>query len=521
MGCPVPTRYSGQGSSFAFTAIRRKMGERLRGPVRTRLLELIVFGPLWGLIAREIVVHALRSRLNLLEAHFQARFYVRQYAQGVRRIRVERAPLLHYVLVGWREGRSPSPDFDPIFYRQSQPHSDCGGDPLFHYVTIGQHARAQRHECDQVGDHHGCGDAEEAVLTINHARGGGSARFLQLFEEQLRLEGRNVLRLRAVNNAPTLGVIHDRSGPGTAAEAHVFDLATERADLGIFAQQRRVRRLLLNHWVDRPVEMMDWVRDLADRLTCSYDVVLHDYYSVCPRINLVDGEGLFCGLPPASVCGNCVRRDGAEVPVGPESWRNAVRHFLAGADRLIVPSHDCADRLRPFLPRDAMVWEPESDEMLPPERGTRILDNEPLRVAILGALNVPKGLFVVRELAERARRTQAPLRFMVIGPASDPEALRKVGVSVSGPYASSEMDRLLASSDPHLVFLPAVWPETWSFVLTTALRHALPVAAFARGAPAERLRRLGRGILLPTEWIGRPDEVLQAFLSLRQRWIQR
>jgi hypothetical protein len=177
--------------------------------------------------------------------------------------------------------------------------------------------------------------------------------------------------------------------------------------------------------------------------------------------------------------------------------------------------------LRSFLPKEATVWEPEGDDALPPEREPRVLDNEPLRVAILGAVNVPKGLFVIRDLADRARRGDAPLQLTLIGPASDPEALLKVGVDVFGPYASSDIDHLVASSNPHLIFLPAIWPETWSFVLTTALRHGLPVVAFARGAPAERLRRLGRGILLPTELIGRPDDLLQVFLSMRQRWIHR
>jgi glycosyltransferase involved in cell wall biosynthesis len=47
------------------------------------------------------------------------------------------------------------------------------------------------------------------------------------------------------------------------------------------------------------------------------------------------------------------------------------------------------------------------------------------------------------------------------------------------------------------VLLPAIWPETYSYALTLALRTGLPVAAFDLGAPAERLRAYPNGHLLP------------------------
>ena len=50
---------------------------------------------------------------------------------------------------------------------------------------------------------------------------------------------------------------------------------------------------------------------------------------------------------------------------------------------------------------------------------------------------------------------------------------------------------------PSLALLPSVWPETWYFGLTELWRAGLSVAAFDFGAPAERIRRTGRGFLLP------------------------
>ena len=54
---------------------------------------------------------------------------------------------------------------------------------------------------------------------------------------------------------------------------------------------------------------------------------------------------------------------------------------------------------------------------------------EVLRIAVLGALNVSKGLNVVVSVARAAREAGAPIAFSVLGPASDPEPLQRHGVS--------------------------------------------------------------------------------------------
>ena len=48
-----------------------------------------------------------------------------------------------------------------------------------------------------------------------------------------------------------------------------------------------------------------------------------------------------------------------------------------------------------------------------------------------------------------------------------------------------------------LGFVPSICPETWCLSLGEIWRAGLRAAAFDIGAPAERIRRTGRGILLP------------------------
>jgi glycosyltransferase involved in cell wall biosynthesis len=483
--------------------------EAVSAGLGTLFVEGMVLGRVFGGVLRPAMLHLLAPRLAMLERGFDLDFYLRQFDDQAQRRRVARAPLLHYALLGWRTRRAPAPGFDPAFYRRRNPDRPPGVDPLFHHLEKPASQMSPRNEVEARTDRPPWREGAEAVLVFHHGRGGGSSHFLDLFERDIENTGRNVLRARMILKAPTLAVIGDRT----------FDLASRRDLLIQFARERRVTRLVVNHVIDRPMEMMEWVRDLGGRLGVPYDVVLHDYFMLCPRIDLITGEGAFCDVAPPETCVRCVVTHGAEVrEFDPLAWRRDHLAFLQGADRIVAPSDDVAARMRRYLPRPIAVWEPESDAGYPPEHTPRVCEAEPLRIVTLGALNVGKGLRVVQALADAAGRAGAPLQVSVLGPASEPLPR---SVAVRGTFLSEDLGRLLQEAAPHAVFLPAIWPETWSFVLTAALKQGLPVIAFDIGAPAARLRRLGRGLVLPTALAADTDRLLATLLELRDRWIVR
>ena len=491
----------------------------MRDDLGAYLLELAILGPFWGAAARYFLAPRFAQRMTALTPFFDAPFYMRQFP-GRRGRRVQRAPLFHYVAIGYKQNRPPRPDFDPIFYRQTNPDLQAD-DVLWHYAQVGLRRNAPRNEVARLAPSRPWQEGRPAVLTIHHGRGGGSSRFLDLLEQDLWRQGFNVLRLRAVKGSPSLAVVEDAALLDTLSRTEVFDLAGERDKLAAFAGSRRVTRLLVNHLIDRPMGITSWIEDLARRLSCPYDVVLHDYYVLCPRVDMVNGAGKFCNVAPPSTCVRCVAGAGSEVAfVDALNWRCNFSAFLSRAEAVFVPSADTARRISAHFQTRVQILPPEKDSDLPVEHLPRINRGEALRVAILGALNVSKGLSVVVSLARAAREAGAPIAFSVLGPASDPEELQRLRVLVTGSYPPDGLDALLEEHSPHLVFLPAIWPETWSFVLTAALRRGLPVVAFDLGAPAERLRILSRGNVLPLDLAEHPDELLATFLKLRDRFVE-
>jgi hypothetical protein len=94
--------------------------------------------------------------------------------------------------------------------------------------------------------------------------------------------------------------------------------------------------------------------------------------------------------------------------------------------------------------------------------------------------------------------------------------LRQAGVSISGRYLEEEALERLSALEAQLVWLPSLWPETYSYTLSLALLSGRHVCAFDIGAIARRLRELELDeLLMPLEMQDFPHEINRAFLSYR------
>jgi glycosyltransferase involved in cell wall biosynthesis len=308
----------------------------------------------------------------------------------------------------------------------------------------------------------------------------------------------------------------------TAEGGRSYDLFADEAALAQAAIELGVRRLVINHLIDLPDGAAVWLKRFAQRIGADYEILLHDYYLVCPRVDLIDSDGRYCGLAAEERCRTCLAVSGPLSAVDPGAWRGESAALLAGAAHAIAPSRDLAERLMGALPGSHVeVHEPEDDAELPRVvTEPRVAHSEILRVLVLGALNRPKGLWVVVNLARALAQRRAPVRITLLGPSADPAALRRSGVRVLGRYRPEDLEDMLEAERPHVIFFPAIWPETWSFVLTQALRVDAEILAFDIGAISARLKRLGRGRLLAHELHDKPEALADAVLGLRREMMK-
>ena len=338
---------------------------------------------------------------------------------------------------------------------------------------------------------------QRAVILVTHEEGGGVERMIGQAAKAHRGTGHRAIVLRPGRMADgRLAVLVDDGCTGSYPNLR-YALPEELSPLLRLLQAERPDAAEVHHLVGFDPAVLT----LIERLRVPYDVHVHDYALFCPRISLVGAEKRYCGEPDLPGCEACVADAGSligdEVSVAGLRARSA--RLLAGARRVLTPSADAAVRIRRHFPdRGLEVAEPEDDMALAHPPPARPHPAMPCRICVVGAIGVHKGYDVLLACARDAAARRLNLEFVVVGHTIDDRRLQATGrVFVTGEYRADEVVALIRAQNARLALLPSICPETWCFGLSEAWQAGLDVAAFDIGAPAERIRRTGRGLLLP------------------------
>lgn len=338
-------------------------------------------------------------------------------------------------------------------------------------------------------------DGGNAILMVSHAQGGGTNRHVVELSAHLEREGTPVFLLE-----PTSATHASLTRSGALVLPNLtFDLTQNFGELVDILRLIPVRHIHIHHLLGfHPI-----IRDLPRALQLRYDVTVHDYFTICPRVHLVDDRGSYCEVPDAKTCTKCIQRNGGETgfEVDVDRWRTENGTLLSEARRVYVPSHDVQLRLGKFVPE--VVWKvrPHPEESGDSRNVAANQKNgQPLRVAVIGAIGLHKGAATLLECAIDAAKRDLPIEFHVIGFTDRDEELLSTGkVSISGPYAEKDLLAKLTRARCQLAMLPSVWPETFCYTLSEAIQGKLYPVAFDLGAVAERIRALDWGQLLPLD----------------------
>lgn len=333
------------------------------------------------------------------------------------------------------------------------------------------------------------------LLFISHALGGGVQRHVRELAQWLEPEA-EVLALQPEGDDGLVLSWLRRTECARLAFARQGD--QER--LIALLRALRIERVHVQHLIG----IQDVARQILHALGTPYDLTVHDFRPVCPRINLIDSAGNFCDQPAEPVCDRCLARDKDAASTDIVAWRKEQSAWLAGAERVLSPSQDTASRLRRVWP-DLDVLVAAHDQVpeqvvYPPAVPRRWHADAPLRVVVVGQLSDVKGLGLLVACARDAAARQLPLELHLIGhPLGPVPSLAEAPLIIHGAYREEDLLAKLRNLAPHLAWFPARCPETWSYTLTTCLQAGLPVAAPALGAFVERLADWPWALLL------RPD----------------
>lgn len=319
------------------------------------------------------------------------------------------------------------------------------------------------------------------VLFITHGLGGGADKsvneLIALFDndiECLLLKVEGDLLVLSWRNA---GEAFSRSAPA-GNPGHLLKLLRSLA----------IKRIHVHHLLGMPQAVRDFVREGS----IPFDFTVHDFFVKCPRTDLSDCAGQYCGEPDENGCNACLRvrprTDGLTIT----QWRDQQKWLIEDADRVIVPSDDAAGRLAAHFPEANFIVAPHADSELaaraPLPEAPDLYDSEPLRIAVIGALSASKGADVLESCAVDAINRNLPLEFHLIG-----YAYRRLGslpqasLLSYGPYDDKNLPELIRRVRPHIIWFPAQCPETYSYTLSASLNSSFPIVATDIGSFPERL----------------------------------
>jgi GT2 family glycosyltransferase/glycosyltransferase involved in cell wall biosynthesis len=338
----------------------------------------------------------------------------------------------------------------------------------------------------------------DPILFFCHDLGGGTERHMQEMTEALERAGRSVLFLRPIKTFRTKFFIE--SPKLFVPNLNAFDFIENVDELVAVLQQLGVKHIHVHSLFDMDLRIVDLLPVIATRLGIEYDVTLHEYLSICPRVFLIDDSGVYCGEPEEGICQLCLEENGSHF--GSPSirrWRQSYNRLLTSARRVFVPSEDVSTRIRKHYPALRPTVRPheeagnfvESLSLPAPRKG------ELLRVAIIGVLAEHKGALLVRDLCADAVDRRLPVEFVLFGEREKNVNFSSVKLVELGPYKEEEIYKLLRANPCHMAFFPAVWPETFSYTLSIAVRSGLQPVAFDIGAIAERVKKMQWGTLFP------------------------
>ncbi len=364
---------------------------------------------------------------------------------------------------------------------------------------------------------------QRPVLIFTHSRGGGVERHVVDCIEKLRAEGRD-----AIVATPARDGTHARlSVHGRACDLHnlsALDFSVLDELIPLIGVERAEIHSLVGWSATAPQRIP---RMLADR-NVTYTYTLHDYAPICPQINFIGPGGLYCGELGPAQCDACLRAFPAfpyevhpdlprAAPPAIDAWRAAHAVALQGASKLIAPSGDTAQRFKSYFPDLDIHVAPHAEDVAHvPFIARPWAPGQPVRVVIIGAIGPHKGSQVLLACARDARARGLPLQFTIVGTADIISALKTEGVEFLGPYLEHEVGDFLTLAEPHLAFLPSVWPETYSYTLSIARKAGLPTVVFDLGAPAERLGEDPNALRLALDLARQPERINDALLHFAQ-----
>ena len=343
------------------------------------------------------------------------------------------------------------------------------------------------------------------ILSFSHNLGGGAEYYL---------ENKKVEALHNKYKFITVRYIQDQNIYTVSLEYKEYRIKFTSKTLGIITDIfKDIDEIIINELVTYPeiYDTMNMILKLKYTNNAKLIMRFHDFFSICPTVNLLNKNTIFCNVQSGDICNNCLKENPYNSYINfnsIEEWRDRWNYFFQHCDEITMFSK--ASKLlfeKVYNHQEKITIVPHKIIPLSTVK-VRNKNDDSINIGIVGALNYAKGWHITNNIARLAETERTNIKIFHFGP-----IIKEINHSTFkhiGKYNRDDLPSLLSSYKIDIIFISSVWPETFSYTTEEAISMGLPVVAFDIGAPPERLHNYDKGLVIP---LGTSSEQVLAMIE--------
>lgn len=334
----------------------------------------------------------------------------------------------------------------------------------------------------------------KTILAFDHMLGGGASKYLEGKKKECLDEGMTFIILRYDCSKDLYKISYywkndelkmQYSGPENLPKVIEYLCVDE---------------IWINELVTYPVlyEQLKNIRETAHRNNIPVKMLFHDFFAVCPTINLLNNDDEYCAVPKCEVCNQCLKANKSLRALKYESmerWRSEWKHFLESCTEVVVFSNSTKEIAEHAFGKMNNVSLVPHQIGYMPQIKKKNKTTETLNIGLLGVLTKHKGGDIVADLAKKIEKENMNVKIKLIGTSC--VDIESPVFSQTGAYTRGAIPKLTLENDIDVFLIPSIWPETFSYTTEEIMKMNMPIMCFDIGAPAERVKKYEKGIVIP------------------------
>jgi len=254
----------------------------------------------------------------------------------------------------------------------------------------------------------------------------------------------------------------------------------------------RIDTIHIHHMIGHYFDVID----VAQKYNLHTMITLHDFYSLCPTINMLYNMETCCIGMKNPDCKNCISHKTQITNNIIPLWRKEWQSFLGKFDEIIVPSNSTKKIINSYYNDLKITVIEHGIDIKKNDYYSNIDNNTKYNVAFVGVMAKHKGGDILNKLVTENENSN--IVFHLFGTTEIKELqYNRHNYVYHGQYERNSINNLMKNNNINLVCLFSRWPETYSYTLTETLASGVPVLGFGLGAVKDRIIENKVGWIIP------------------------